>query len=119
MLEVSQEWDEARPDAELRIRQVQDAKRKAPIFRARVRIGIVTEAGRTSETVWLGKEDDALRFVLPSRPRLVRFDEGDVLLAEVTFRKAAADLLYQLVHDDARGRAWAAGELARVRAEPE
>jgi aminopeptidase N len=118
VLEVSQAWDEASRTLSLRIRQVQDRERRVPIFRARVRIGILTQTGHTSETVWLGKEEDAFRFVLPSRPRLVRFDEGDVLLAEVTFPKAAADLVYQLAHDDARGRAWAAGELARLRAEP-
>lgn len=118
VLEVSQSWDEARRTLRLRIRQVQDTKHQVPIFRARVRIGIGTEAGRSTETVWLGKEDDAFSFILPARPRLVRFDEGDVLLAEVTFRKAAGDLVYQLAHDDARGRAWAAGELAKLRGEP-
>ena len=118
VLEVSQSWDEAGRTLSLRIRQVQDTRRQVPIFRARVRIGIVTEAGPTSETVWLDKKDEAFRFTLPARPLLVRFDAGNVLLAEVGFRKPAADLVYELAHDDARGRAWAAGELAKVRAEP-
>ena len=118
VLEVSQSWDQASRTLRLGISQAQDTSRQVPIFRARVRIGIVTEAGRTSETVWLGKKDDAFSFILPARPRLVRFDEGDVLLAEITFRKAAGDLVYQLGHDDVRGRAWAAGELAKLRPEP-
>jgi aminopeptidase N len=118
VLEVSHGWDQASRTLRLGISQVQDTSRQVPIFRARVRIGIVTEAGRTTETVLLGKKDDVFRFVLPARPRLVRFDEGDVLLAEITFPKAAGDLVYQLAHDDARGRAWAAGELGKLRPEP-
>src|SRR6185436_1346411 len=91
---------------------------RVPIFRAPVRIGIETEAGRTSQTVWLGHKEDSFDFKLAARPLLVRFDEGDVLLAEITFRKSPQDLVYQLGHDDARGRAWAAGELSGLRNEP-
>ena len=118
VLEVEQAWDEASRRLRLRVRQVQDTSGRVPLFRARVRIGIETAAGRTSETVWLGQKEDEFMFTLPARPRLVRFDEGDVLLAEITFRKPAEDLVYQLGHDDARGRAWAAGELSRMRSEP-
>jgi aminopeptidase N len=118
VLEVAQEWDDASRVLRLRVRQVQDTSGRVPIFRARVRIGIETETGRTSETVWLGKKEDSFAFTLPARPRLVRFDEGDVLLAEVTFRKSAEDLVYQLGRDDVRGRAWAAAELSRLRNEP-
>jgi aminopeptidase N len=117
VLEVSQDWEESSRTLRLRVRQVQDTSGRVPIFRARVRVGLVTEAGRTSETVWLGQKEDSFAFTLPARPLLVRFDEGDVLLAEVTFRKSAEDLVYQLGHDDARGRAWAAGELPRMRNE--
>ena len=42
---------------------------------------------------------------------MVRFDEGDVLLKEWTFRKSTAELLFQLTHDKAIGRMWAVGEL--------
>ena len=118
VLDVAQEWDEPSRTLRLRVRQVQDTSGRVPIFRARVHVGIETEAGRTSEMIWLGKKEDSFTFTLPARPLLVRFGEGDVLLAEVTFRKSAADLLYQLDHDDVRGRAWAAGELSRMRTEP-
>lgn len=117
VLDVSQDWEESSRTLRLRVRQVQDTSDRVPVFRARVRIGIETEAGRTSETIWLAKKEESFDFKLASRPLLVRFDEGDMLLAEVSFRKSAPDLLYELDHDDARGRAWAAGELSRMRSE--
>jgi aminopeptidase N len=118
VLQVSQDWDEPSLTLRLRVRQIQDTSGRVPIFRARVRVAFDTPSGRTSEVVWLGQKEDSFDFRLAARPLLVRFDEGDVLLAEVDFRKSAEDLLYQLVHDDPRGRAWAAGELSRMRTAP-
>jgi aminopeptidase N len=44
---------------------------------------------------------------------MVRFDQGNHLLKEVTFQKTTDELLYQATHDDVVGRMWAIGELAR------
>jgi len=41
----------------------------------------------------------------------VRFDEGNYLLKEWTFKKSIDELLYQVKHDDVIGRMWAASEL--------
>ena len=50
---------------------------------------------------------------MKSKPLLVRFDEGNVLLKEWTFDKDPKELLYQLREDDVIGRMWAAGELVK------
>jgi aminopeptidase N len=114
VLEVTETWDEARHAVRLRVRQRQDTARGTPIFRARVRVGLRGDGWRRSETVWISRADEELTLGAPTRPRLVRFDEDDVLLKEITFRKPVEELRYQLVHDDVMGRVWAAGELGRV-----
>jgi aminopeptidase N len=43
---------------------------------------------------------------------MVRFDQGNHLLKELTFQKTTDELLYQATHDDVIGRMWAIGELA-------
>ncbi len=49
---------------------------------------------------------------------MVRFDENDVLLAEWVHTKSRSELQYQLTHDNAMGRARAAGMLAAHAAQP-
>jgi aminopeptidase N len=46
---------------------------------------------------------------------MVRFDEGNFLLKEWTFKKTAPELIYQLKHDDVIGRMWAASKLGKIR----
>jgi hypothetical protein len=51
--------------------------------------------GRTTQKVWLTKQSEDIELDVPSKPLLVRFNEGNHLLADVI------------------GRMWAAGELAK------
>jgi aminopeptidase N len=83
-----------------------------------VRIGIVTGGKRTLETIWLKNKEEVFEIASPQRPLMVRFDEGDILLKELTFDKNVDELLYQIKHDDVTGRTWAAAELGKFKDDP-
>jgi aminopeptidase N len=65
--------------------------------------------------VWIREKEEVFEFPAETRPLMVRFDEGNVLLKEVTFARDQDALAYQLAHDDVIGRMEAAGELARAK----
>ncbi len=115
VFDVAYTWDEAARKIQLTVAQRQDTTRGVPIFRMPVQIGLVTPEGRRTERVWLNARENVFTFESAHRPLLVRFDEGDVLLKEWTFHKALDELLYQLAHDDAMGRRWAAQALSGYR----
>ena len=115
VFDVRSDWDSARKVVTMRVAQVQDFAKGVPVFRIPVTIGVVTSEGRTSTTVWIREKEETFEFPAPSRPLLVRFDEGNVLLKEVTFPKPLDELIYQLQHDDVIGRIAAAADLARVK----
>jgi aminopeptidase N len=112
VFEVSSEWDEVTKKLRLRIVQSQDTSRGVPIYRMPVDIGIVTAEAKVKEKIWLEDREERFEFDLAERPLLVRFDEGNLLLKEWTFRKEPIELIYQLQWDDVIGRSWAAGEMA-------
>jgi aminopeptidase N len=110
---VSSAWDAEAGKLRLKVRQVQDFSKGIPIFRTPVLIGIRT-AGRTdSRKVWISAAEENFEFDAPERPLLVRFDEGNHLLKELTFEKSAEELVFQLKNDDAVGRMQAAAGLGR------
>lgn len=111
VFEVSYDWDESAKKLRLQILQTQQTSEWIPIFKTPVTIGLVTEAGKTSQQFWLDEKEERFELDCDTRPLLVRFDEGNVLLKELTFKKSAEELLYQLTHDDGIGRMWAANEL--------
>jgi aminopeptidase N len=119
VFDIRYTWDAGQGRVILTVKQVQDTSRGVPIHRTPVKIGITTAGGHTSSRLWIeGKEEE---FVLDcaQKPLLVRFDEGNFLLKEWTFEKSREELLYQLRHDDAIGRMWAASELEGASAVPE
>jgi aminopeptidase N len=118
VFEVRSAWAPARKVVILKVAQVQDFSRGIPVFRVPVRIGIVTPEGRTTRTVWICGKEETFEFPAGAKPLLVRFDEGDVLIKELVFPKDREELFYGLRNDDVIGRMWAAGELARLRADP-
>jgi len=111
VLDISHAWDSQQEVLSVTIEQTQDRKLGTPVYRLPIKLGIATKTGKTIESVWLDKERQTFRFDVAEEPLMVRFDEGDVLLKEWTFRKSTAELLYQLSHDKAIGRMWAVGEL--------
>jgi len=115
VFDVRSDWDPARKMVTLKVTQVQDFTRGIPVFRVPVAVGIVTAAGRSTRTVWVREREETFEFPAETRPLLVRFDEGNILIKEVTFPKERDELLYQLAHDDVIGRMSAAAELVRLK----
>ena len=111
VFEVRSEWDAAAKVVRLKVAQVQDFSRGVPVFRVPVSIKLVT-AGKTDiRKVWIKEREETFEFPLEAKPLLVRFDEDNVLLKEITFPKECDELLYQLAHDDVIGRMDAAAGL--------
>jgi aminopeptidase N len=115
VFDISYRWDESHKKIRLRIAQTQDTSGRVPIFQTPVVIGLVTAAGKKTERVWLQEKIEEFDIECDRVPLLLRFDEGNFLLKEWTFAKTSRELIYQLEHDDAIGRMWAASELGKVK----
>jgi aminopeptidase N len=100
------------------VAQVQDFARGIPVFRVPVSIAVVTAGGKVARTVWIREKAETFEFPAESKPLLVRFDEGNALIKEVSFPKDLDELLYQLRQDDVIGRMGAATELLRFKDDP-
>jgi aminopeptidase N len=118
VLEIRSEWDEPRKVVRLKVAQVQDFSKGIPVFRLPVAVKIVTAKGKDIRKVWIRQREEMFEFPAETKPLLVRFDEGNMLIKEVTFSKDLDELLYQLQHDDVVGRMAAAGELLRFKDDP-
>jgi aminopeptidase N len=95
LLDITYRWEERRKKVVLHVEQRQERVHDTPIFRAPVLIGITSAAGKTTQKVWLTQQSEDIELDVSSKPLLVRFNEGNHLLADVI------------------GRMWAAGELAK------
>jgi len=113
VLDVSYEWNEAAKKVTLQANQTQQTSEWVPIFQMPVVIGITTGSGRQSHTVWIRERHERFEFDCAEKPLLVRFDEGNHLLKELTFTKTVDELVFQLQHDDVVGRMWAASQLSQ------
>jgi aminopeptidase N len=118
VFDVRSAWDPARRVVTVTVAQVQDFARGIPVFRVPVSIAIVTAGGKVARTVWVREKTETFEFPAETRPLLVRFDEGNALLKEVTSPKELDELLYQLRQDDVIGRMGAATELLRFKDDP-
>jgi len=118
IFDVRADWNGATQKLTWRIVQTQETSAGIPYFRMPVVLGVVTSAGKTSEKVWISGRESVFAFDCPQKPIMARFDAGDYLLKELTFERPVEELLYQLVHDDALGRMWAASELGRHADDP-
>jgi aminopeptidase N len=113
VFEVSYEWNESAKSVVLQATQVQQTSDWVPIFQMPVIIGITTASGKHSYKVWIRQRQEHFEFECREKPLLVRFDEGNHLLKEMTFPKTLDELVYQLRHDDVIGRMWAASQLSQ------
>jgi len=118
VFEVKSEWDAAAKVVRLRVAQVQDFSKGVPVFRVPVSIKLVAPGKTDIRKVWIKEREETFEFPLETRPLLVRFDEDNVLIKEITFPKERDELLYQLEHDDVIGRMGAAGELLAFKEDP-
>ncbi len=118
VFDIKSEWDEARKVVRLKVVQVQDFSRGIPVFRVPVAVKIVTAKGKDTKKVWIREREETFEFPAETKPLLVRFDEGNTLIKEVSFPRDQDELLFQLKNDDVIGRMGAAGELLRFKDDP-
>jgi aminopeptidase N len=111
--EIEYAWLPDIKTVRLSVEQTQDTSKGIPIYRMPVNIAITTGKGKIVKKVWIEDQKETFDIRADSQPLLVRFDEGNYLLKEWTFKKNRENLLYQLKNDDVIGRMWAAEELAR------
>jgi len=108
---IEKGWDEPTKTLTLEITQTQDKWEKVPIYKIPINIGLYTANKKIVKQVWINKKSEVYKFNLDSKPLMVRFDEGNNLLKEWTFKKTEEELLYQSKNDDMTGRLWAVNEL--------
>ena len=118
VFDIGCQWDAKRKVVLLMVAQVQDYARGIPVFRVPVAIKVVTAKGAATTQVWLKEKMEKLEFPAETKPLLVRFDEGNLLIKEVNFPKDLDELLYQLKSDDVIGRIGGAGELLKFKDDP-
>ncbi|MGB7296849.1 MAG: M1 family aminopeptidase [Candidatus Aminicenantales bacterium] len=118
VFEVKSEWDAVAKVVRLTVAQVQDLSKGVPVFRAPVSIKLVSAGGTDIREIWVEKREETFELPLKDRPLLVRFDEDNVLIKEITFQRGRDELLYQLKNDDVIGRMEAAGALAALKDDP-
>jgi aminopeptidase N len=118
VFEISYDWNRAGKKLALRIRQTQDTSGDVPIYTTPVDIGVHTATGKGSHRLRIDEKEELFELDLNEEPLLVRFDEGNYLLKEWSFKKSAEELLYQLQNDDVIGKIWAASELGEQSSDP-
>jgi len=111
VFDVTKSWDPSSKKLKITIIQKQDTIPGAPIYTIPVNLGFVFRDTKTIKEVWLKNKIEDFEFEFASEPLLVRFDDGNFLLKEVTFKKPLQELLFQAEHDDMIGRLTAVGEL--------
>jgi len=111
IFEVSKSWDAAKKTLKVTILQKQDSVPGIPIYTIPVNFGFVFKDNKIVKEVWLKNKLETFEYEFSTEPLLVRFDEGNWLLKEVTFKKSLQELIYQAEHDDMIGRLTAINEL--------
>lgn len=111
ILDVRYHWEPEAGQVKLTVAQRQEAPGRIPLFRFPVQIGITTASGKQVHSIEVHERSASFDLDCKEKPLMVRFDEGDRLLKELSFPRDASELLYQLAHDDAIGRMDAAHEL--------
>ena len=111
VFDISKTWDESSGTLTVEIVQTQDKWDNVPVYRIPVNIGFYSEGKKTVKQVWLQEKSESFEFKLDSNPLMVRFDDGNHLLKEWTFKKSEDELIYQATNDDMTGRLWAVDEL--------
>jgi aminopeptidase N len=118
VFDIGCQWDAKRKVVQMTVAQVQDFSRGIPVFRVPVAIKVVTAKGASTTKVWIKEKTETIEFPAETKPLLVRFDEGNTLIKEVSFPKDIDELLYQLKNDDVIGRSAAAGDLLKFKDDP-
>jgi len=118
VFDISKEWDEASGILSITIIQEQDKWENVPIYTLPVSLGLYSDQGKTIQKYWIKEKTEIIKIPLEKEPLMVRFDEGNFLLKEWSYKKGLEELLYQLEHDDMTGRLWAVDQLADFSDDP-
>ena len=117
VLEITSSWADG--TVEMHIRQVQSPEASIgevpDAYRAPLSARVVGESGSETHEFWLEGREQTLSFPAAERPKFVRFDADDVLLAELRIDKPGEEWIAQLREDDAAGRRRAAVALGGFR----
>jgi aminopeptidase N len=111
VFEVTKSWNEPTKKLKITILQKQDSVPGVPVYTIPVNLGFSFPDKKIVKEVWLKNKVETFDFEFASEPLLVRFDEGNYLLQEVTFIKSLQELVYQAENDDMVGRLSAVNEL--------
>jgi hypothetical protein len=77
-----------------------------------------TSATAMTHSIMVDEKHEVFDFPAETKPLLIRFDEGNVLIEEVNIPKELDELLYQLRNDDVIGRMSAAAALLQFKHDP-
>jgi len=111
VFEVTKSWNESTKKLIITIVQKQDSIPGVPVYTIPVNFGFVFADRKIVKEVWLKNKTEKFDFEFASEPLLVRFDEGNYLLKEITFSKSLPELVFQAENDDMIGRLSAVNEL--------
>ncbi|HKQ06497.1 MAG TPA: M1 family aminopeptidase [Blastocatellia bacterium] len=116
--EITSTYDEAAKMVKLSVKQTQKADESRPWFHSPefftmpVDVAITTASGEQVHRVWIDGREKEFTFSADSKPLIVNFDRGNILIKQVKFSRTDEELAYQLLHDaDVMGRVGAAIEL--------
>jgi len=118
VFEVNKTWDQARKILKIDIIQKQDSLPGVPIYTIPVNLGFSFGDRKEIREVWLQDKVESFEFAFDQEPLLVRFDEGNYLLKELTCKMPLRELLYQAEHDDVIGRLSAVNEMKSFADDP-
>jgi aminopeptidase N len=111
VFEVTKSWNESMKKLTVTVEQKQDTLPGVPVYTIPVNFGFVFPDRKIVREIWLKNKVETIDFEFASEPLLVRFDEGNWLLKEITFKKSLQELIYQAENDDMIGRLTAVNEL--------
>ncbi len=115
-LTVKTKWDDSRSILAISITQSQEQDSVTGVFRFPLDIECTTPQGKSSRTVWITNQTEAVEFSLAGKPLMVIVDKGMKLLKAITFEKSMEEYLYQLAHaEDVPDRIVAAREVRRYK----
>lgn len=110
---VEKTWEEG--ELQLIVRQTHTVDSLTGLFRTPVPLEFHLADSVIADTVWVAHAADTFRFQLPSQPKFMIFDAGDVLLKTVDFHRTTDELLAQLQAPRMIDRLLAVKELARMK----
>ncbi|HMM80058.1 MAG TPA: M1 family aminopeptidase [Pyrinomonadaceae bacterium] len=114
VFDITKSYDAASKKLTLNVKQTQQPDETNPFPQTRYfQTWVEVEIDGTIHRVWIDpKETNTFTFDSAAEPKIVNFDYEGTLLKEMTFKKSADELLYQMANDkDMIARRWAMGEL--------